>query len=170
MELSPGQTWDTVAAYASRVALAPIAALSAHQPPALIEQGLRATAQTSHALNVVDEPIRAAAAGTGLSTMQRVAGFFTKALPTATVVINTLNGARIVDRGGTTALIRTREGRGAVLGAAGGGLMLVPTPPTQLGAAGLLALAAANEFGALKRLDRPIPGSTTATARSTRPV
>jgi hypothetical protein len=162
MQFSPREAWDTTAAHFSRLVLVPAQALAAYSAPAIIDSSLAATQEASRAINLVDDPLKAAAtaAGARVSSMQRVAGFLGKALPTATVVLNTLNGARIVDEHGPGGLLHTKQGRGAVLGATGGGLMLVPMPATQLGAAGLLAAAAANEIGALHRLDRPLPRRT----------
>ncbi len=118
-----------------------------------LDAGLTGTIRASNALNAVDDPIKAVAQGTRSSRLMKFAGFLGKALPAIVVGVNTFRGATLVERQGPKALINTKEGRGATLGALGGALMLVPTPPTLIGAAGLLSLSAANEFDLLKRFD-----------------
>jgi hypothetical protein len=66
-----------------------------------------------------------------------------------------LKGEQMVKQDGVRSLVNTQDGRGAVLGAVGGSLMLMPFPPAQLGAAVVMAGAAANGLGAFKHFDRP---------------
>lgn len=133
------------------------ATLPAALPP--VQVGAAGTAQLAQNLALVEKPVKAAAAGVQRNqALLRAAGFLAKALPVATVTASALNGARIVDQTGTSAsLVRTKAGRGAVLGAVGGALLLVPTPVTQVAAAGVLAGLAVNEFGGMSKLDANLP-------------
>lgn len=122
--------------------------------PSTVHAGAATTAHLAQNLALVEKPVKAAAAGVQRSTaLLKFAAGLSKVLPVVTITASTLNGARIVDKSGNDALLRTKEGRGAVLGAVGGALLLVPTPVTQVAAAGVLATLAANEFGAMRRFD-----------------
>lgn len=83
----------------------------------------------------------------------RTAGVLGRVLPIVTIGASSLAGARIVADEGADALVNTKAGRAAALGAMGGTLLLIPTPGTQLAAAGVLGAVAANQFGGLDRLD-----------------
>lgn len=157
------------------------AAAAAHSLPAVAAggaQAVAASAQTAaaalpgalpsvaHAANgtsalaadmaMLEKPVKAAAVGVQRSsTLMRTAGFLTKALPIVTIGASALSGAWTVQKRGAEGLVHSKQGRGAVLGAIGGTLLLIPTPVTQVAAAGVLGVTAANEFGALDRLDRP---------------
>jgi hypothetical protein len=113
-----------------------------------------ATTQAAESLAVVEKPAKAlAAAAPRASFLARTAGFLSKALPIVTIGASALAGAQIVQEQGAQGLITTKQGRGAVLGAVGGALMLVPTPVTQVAAAGVLGAVAVNHFGGMYRHD-----------------
>lgn len=106
-------------------------------------------------------PITAASRGlTHVSPLVTAARWLSRGLGVVIVGASAIQGAKIVSDSGYSALIHSRQGRAAVLGALGGSLMLIPTPATQLGGAGVLALSAANEFGAFKRFDHTYPQSS----------
>lgn len=109
-----------------------------------------ATSQMADGIAVVEKPVKAiATAAPRASFLVRTAGFVSKTLPIVTIGASALAGAQIVNDKGAQALVTTKEGRGAVLGAVGGGLLLVPTPATQLAAAGVLGAVAVNYFGGM---------------------
>ena len=95
------------------------------------------------------------------SLLLRTAGLLSRTLPLVAIGASTLAGAKIVSDRGAQALLTTKDGRGAMLGAMGGALLLVPTPVTQLAAAGVLGAVAVNQFGGMSRLDEPTPPSDT---------
>lgn len=120
----------------------------------VVNAGAATTAKLATDLAVVEKPAKAlAGAAPKASMITRVAGVVAKALPVVTIGASALSGAQIVQRDGADALVNTKEGRGAVLGALGGALMLVPNPVTQIGAAAVLGAVAVNYFGGMDRLD-----------------
>jgi hypothetical protein len=122
--------------------------------PGSVQAGAASTAQLATDLALVEKPAKAmAAAVPRASFLVRTAGFLSKALPIVSIGAGALLGARIVSDQGVTALLTTKDGRGAVLGAAGGALLLVPVPGAQLAAAGVLGAVAVNQFGGMDRLD-----------------
>jgi hypothetical protein len=122
--------------------------------PGSVHAGAATTAQLARDLAVVEKPTRAmAAAMPKAGVLVRTAGFLSRALPIVTIGAGALAGARIVEDHGAAALITHKQGRGAVLSTLGGALLLVPTPATQLAAAGVLAAVAVNQFGGMDRLD-----------------
>ena len=122
--------------------------------PLAVDAGAVGTAQLATDLSYVEKPAKAiAAAAPRSSVLIRTAGFLSKALPVVTIGASTLAGARIVNDQGARALVTSKDGRGAVLGAVGGALLLVPHPATQLAAAGVLGAVAVNQFGGMDRLD-----------------
>ena len=135
----------------------PVASAQAMQTSAhAINSGAAATATSQLATDiaVVEKPAKAiAAAAPRVSLVNRTIGFLSKALPVVTIGASALAGAQIVQQHGAHALITKKEGRGAVLGAIGGGLLLVPHPATQLAAAGVLGATAVNHFGGMDRLN-----------------
>ncbi len=121
----------------------------------MISSGASYTAMAARDLQLIRAPIDAAARGASrVTALQRVSAGFGKVLPWVAIGAGAIGGADMVSKHGVQSLVTTKSGRAAVLGVVGGTLLLVPTPATQLGAAGVLALSAANEFGALRRLDR----------------
>ena len=150
------QALPTVAAGGAQAIAQGASSAAAALPSSLpsINAGAASTASLAKDLSFVEKPAKAIAAGIPRSTLlTRTAGFLSKALPVVTIGASALAGARIIDESGPEALLRTKDGRGAVLGAIGGALMLVPHPATQLAAAGVLGTMAANQFGGLDRLD-----------------
>lgn len=134
--------------------------------PANAHAAAASTARLATDLSMVEKPTKAIAAATRTPTLVRVAGFLSKALPVVTIGVSTLSGARVVADHGPQGLLTRKEGRGAVLGAVGGALLLVPLPATQLAAAGILAATAVNHFGGMDGLDdgvvagrRVVPGA-----------
>ncbi|MCW2962093.1 MAG: hypothetical protein JWM90_2480 [Thermoleophilia bacterium] len=122
----------------------------------VVTAGAQGTAQLASNLALVEKPIKAVAAGVQRSSLLLgTANFLSKALPIVTIGAGAFAGASIVQSQGADALITSKQGRGAVLGTVGGVLLLVPTPATQLAAAGVLGAVAANQFDAFERLDRP---------------
>ncbi|MCW2927613.1 MAG: hypothetical protein JWM86_1581 [Thermoleophilia bacterium] len=139
----------------SQGATAAASALPASMPQA-VQAGATGSAQLASDLAVVEKPAKAIAAGLPRSTvLLRTASFLSKALPLVAIGASTLSGARIVHDQGPDALLNTKQGRGAVLGAMGGVLLLVPHPAGQLAAAGVLGVTAANHFDGLRRFDQP---------------
>jgi hypothetical protein len=123
--------------------------------PQAVNVGAQGTAQLASNLALVEKPVKAAAEGVQRSSvLLRTASFLSKALPVVTIGAGAFAGASIAQKDGTDALLHTKQGRGAVLGTVGGALLLVPTPVTQIAAAGVLGAVAANEFGAFGGLDR----------------
>lgn len=121
-----------------------------------VNSGAAATATSKLATDiaVVEKPAKAiAAAAPNASVVSRAIGFLSKALPVVTIGASALAGAQIVQQHGAQGLVTRKEGRGAVLGAIGGGLLLVPHPVTQLAAAGVLGATAVNHFGGMDRLN-----------------
>lgn len=160
--VSMGSTLQQVGANATAAAQALPAAAAASLPnAATLQQALPANAHAAAAstarlatdLSMVEKPTKAIAAATRTPTLLRVAGFLSKALPVVTIGVSALSGARVVADHGPQGLLTRREGRGAVLGAVGGALLLVPLPVTQLAAAGVLAATAVNHFGGMDGLD-----------------
>jgi hypothetical protein len=129
--------------------------------PQAVNAGAVSTAQLADNLGVIEKPAKAIANGIPKSSvLLRTAAFLSKALPVVTIGASALAGGAIVNDQGTQALLTTKDGRGAVLGALGGSLLLVPVPGAQLAAAGVLGLTAVNHFGGLDRLDTAhVPGS-----------
>jgi hypothetical protein len=127
-----------------------------------------ATSQMADSVAVIEKPAKAlATAAPRASFLVRTAGFLSKALPIVTIGASALAGAQIDNDKGVQALLTTKDGRGAVLGAVGGGLLLVPTPVTQLAAAGVLGAVAVNHFGGMDRLDTVhVPGTKPAPAQA----
>jgi hypothetical protein len=160
-----------------RIASTSLTALTAISPASMIGSGVAAThavsgtanavAGTANAvagtatttLEAVKKPLDAAAAGTKMSTLSKVATVVGKSLAGVVIVTSTIQGVRLVEAGGPEALIDTKQGRSAVLGASGGALALTPMPATQLAGALVLAAAAANEFGAFDKLNKPNPAT-----------
>jgi hypothetical protein len=132
----------------------PLTAISGVIHDMSIDRGLTYTQDTGRTLSMVNQPVSAAARGIKLSPLQTTAKFLGKALPMVTVGASALIGAKIIDERGSKALLYSKDGRAAALGALGGSLMLMPTGATQVGAAGVLALGVANELGAFKHWDR----------------
>lgn len=145
---------QAVTTTASTAAASLPGALPASLPQA-VNAGAAGTAQLANDLALVEKPAKAVAAGVPRSSLVlRAAGFLSKALPLVTIGASSLAGAQIVSRDGADALVGTKDGRGAVLGAAGGVLLLIPHPASQLAAAGMLGAVAANHFGGMERIDR----------------
>lgn len=110
----------------------------------------------AQSLAVVEKPVNAAAKAVRSSTLvTSTAKFLGKALPVTAIVTSTVTGAQIVQKHGYDALVETKAGRSATIGALGGALFLVPAPPVQLAAAGVLGVGVANHFDALAFLDQP---------------
>lgn len=123
--------------------------------PQAVDTAAVTTAKLGSDLSLVAKPATAMATAIPRSSLlMRTAGFLSKALPIVTIGASALSGARIVNDRGAQALINTKDGRGAVLGAVGGALLLVPHPATQLAAAGVLGAVAVNQFGGMHRLDK----------------
>lgn len=137
-------------------AIASGANAAAQTLPQSVAAGATGTAQLASDLAVVEKPASTMA---GLARrnvlLVRGAAMLSRVLPVVAVGASALSGARIVDERGSGALLTSKDGRGAVLGALGGALLLVPTPATQLAAAGVLAAVAVNHFDGMRRLDRP---------------
>ena len=130
--------------------------------PAAVGAGAASTQQLATNLAFVEKPARAMAAAVPRSSLLlRTAGLLSRTLPLVAIGASTLAGAKIVSDRGAQALLTTKDGRGAMLGAMGGALLLVPTPVTQLAAAGVLGAVAVNQFGGMSRLDEPTPPSDT---------
>jgi hypothetical protein len=161
---------STTAANVATSATATTANLVATVPatmPTAVAGGAVGTAQLADSMALVEKPARAVATAIPKSTwLTRTAGFLSKALPIVTIGAGALAGARIVDDKGAQALLTTKDGRGAVLSTVGGALLLVPTPVTQLAAAGVLAGVAVNQFGGLDRLDDAKVGARSAATSS----
>lgn len=122
--------------------------------PQAVSAGAAGTAQLATDLAVVEKPARAIAnTAPKLPFLVRTASFLSKALPVVAITASGLSGAKIVNDKGAGALLTTKDGRGAVLGAVGGVLLLMPHPATQLAAAGVLGATAVNHFGGMDRLD-----------------
>lgn len=124
--------------------------------PGNVAAGAMASTQIQQNLTAVEKTVRAAALGTQIGPLQRTANVLGRALPMVAVGASAMLGAQVLQDHGPRGLVRTRVGRGAVLGAVGGGLLLVPTPPTQIAAAGVLAAAAVNQFGGMDRLNQTV--------------
>ena len=122
--------------------------------PATSQAGIDAAAKATAGVAALEKPARAIAnvAPEG-AKVASVAGFLGKALPIIAIASSAYTGANVVEREGKDGLVNTTQGRSAVLGALGGSLLLVPTPVTQIAAAGVLGVAAVNHFGGLKALD-----------------
>lgn len=163
------QSMGTAAAAAlPNVTAGGLQAAAATALPQTVGSATAATSQLATNLGVVEKPARAfAAAAPRLTTLQRTVGFLSKALPIVTIGASALSGAQIVNEHGADALVNTKQGRGAVLGALGGALMLVPHPATQVAAAGVLGAVAANHFGGLDRLNGKPPPFPTSLATTT---
>lgn len=137
----------------SQGASAAASSLPAAMPNA-VQAGAAGSAKLAADLAIVERPAKAIAAGMPQSTvLLRTASFLSKALPVVAIGASAMSGARIVHDHGPDALMNTKQGRSAVLGAMGGALLLVPHPATQLAAAGVLGITAANHFDGLKRFD-----------------
>lgn len=122
--------------------------------PSSVHVGAATSAHLAEGLAAVEKPTRAVAKAIPRSSLlTRTAGFLSRALPVVTIGAGLLAGARLVDQQGPEALVRSKDGRGAVLSTVGGALLLVPHPATQLAAAGMLAGVAINQVGGLDRLD-----------------
>jgi hypothetical protein len=123
--------------------------------PIAVNAGAQGTAQLASNLALVEKPVRAVASGVQRSSfLLGTATFLAKALPIVSIGAGAFAGAAVAQKDGTDALLATKRGRGAVLGTVGGALLLVPTPVTQLAAAGVLGAVAVNEFGGFSTLDR----------------
>lgn len=146
------------------VAMQPLSMLSTVNAGAVIDAGASVTNTAATGLGAVSRPVSAAAAGMRtVSPLHTAAKFLGRTLSIVVLGAGVIKGAQIVKDQGAGALIHSKDGRGAVLGALGGGLLLIPTPVTQLGGAGVLTLSAVNEFGLLKFMDRPRSTTTTTT-------
>lgn len=121
--------------------------------PANAHAAAASTARLATDIAMVEKPTRVIATATNTPTLVRVAGFLSKALPVVTIGVSTLSGAKVAAEHGPQGLLTRKEGRGAVLGAVGGALLLVPLPVTQLAAAGVLAATAVNHFGGMDGLN-----------------
>jgi hypothetical protein len=149
----------SLAALAQSVGSAAAAATSAlPAAPSMasaISTGATISTRAAHDLALVRAPIDAAARGAqGVSILQRAAHGLGRILPWVAIGSGAFTGTQIFLLNGAEGLMHTKAGRSSMLSALGGALLLVPTPPTQLGAAALLAVSAANEFGAFARFDR----------------
>lgn len=157
MSAAAAQALPSVAAGGMQAMSAGASTAAANLPHALpqaVNVGATGSAQLATDLAVVKKPADAIAAAVPRSSLlMRTVGFLGKALPLVTIGASALSGAQIVDRHGAQALVTTKDGRGAVLGALGGAMLLVPHPASQLAAAGVLGAVAANHFGGLDRLD-----------------
>ena len=143
------------AANQATVAATTAATNAAATLPQAVNTAAATTAKLGSDLSLVEKPAKAMATAIPKSSLLlRTAGFLSKALPIVTIGASALSGARIVNDGGAQALVTTKDGRGAVLGAVGGALLLVPHPATQLAAAGVLGAVAVNQFGGMHRLDK----------------
>lgn len=159
-----GISWESLSAGAMTAAVSlgsTVESMGSAAAQAL-PRSVGAAAATSRTLaegaTVVGKPVAALkAAAPQASMLTRTAGFLVKALPIVTIGASALSGWQVVTRRGPEALVNTKQGRGAVLGAAGGALMLVPHPATQLAAAGMLGATAVNHFGGMDRLNRAHP-------------
>ena len=139
---------------ATQAAAQATTAMATAATPHAVNATAASTAKLATDLAYVEKPAKAMAAAVPKSSLLlRSAGFLSKALPIVTIGASALSGARIVNDKGSQALVTTKEGRGAVLGAVGGALLLVPHPATQLAAAGVLGAVAVNQFGGMSRLD-----------------
>lgn len=162
--VSLGSTFDALGTSASTVvaggaqSLAQGANTVAATLPTTVQAGAASTAHLAADLGVIKDPALAMSRAVPRATpLVRVAGFLGKALPVLTIGTSALVGARIVADEGPGALVTSKQGRGAALGAVGGTLLLIPTPATQLAAAGVLGAVAANQFGGLDGLDHARP-------------
>lgn len=144
--LSPSSIAHATAAAIPHVAIPSVSGV--------IESGATYATTAARGIGLVDKPLAAAARGTQASGMMKAARFVSRGLTYVVIGASVFNGAQIVQKNGAQALLHTKAGRGAVFGAVGGSLLLIPTPATQLSGAAVLALSAANEFGAMRRLDR----------------
>lgn len=139
-------------------AAAATAASALPSAPAVVNAGVANAGHVATSLAMVEKPVRGLAAGIGSSGfLARTAAVLGKALPIAAIGTSAFTGAKLVQDFGPSTLLETKKGRGAVLGAVGGGLILVPAPPAQLLAAGVFGTAMANELGAFATLDEPLP-------------
>lgn len=112
-------------------------------------------------VGLVSAPVSAASRGLAtVSPLTTAARFLGRTLGIVVVGTSIFAGVKVVKDNGYGALIHSRQGRAAVLGAVGGSLLLVPTPATQLGGAAVLTLSAVNEFGLFKRMDHTYPAGT----------
>lgn len=132
----------------------PLQAISTITAGTAIDTGITYSQQTSHTLGLVNQPLSAAARGVKFTPLQATARFLSKALPIVTIGAGALVGAQILDQRGGGALLHSRDGRAAALGVVGGTMLLIPTPVTEVAAAGVLTLSVANELGGLRFLDR----------------
>ena len=145
--VSLGSTLQTVGSGAASAAASVL--------PATAAAGAAGTTQLAQNIALVEKPMAAAAQGVkSAPLLTRFAWFLGKALPVTTIVASTLSGAQIVQTHGFDALLETKKGRGAVLGAAGGSLLLLPFPPAKLAAAGVLGMVAVNQLDGMHALDR----------------
>lgn len=158
--------WPTLPppATAYRAALGALPSMPVIDAGAAIDTGAAASSTAARNLGLVQRPVAAAASGLKVSPLTTAARLIGRTLTIAVIGASAMQGAKIVSAGGPRALINTREGRGALFGAVGGTLVLVPTPVTQLGGAAMFALLAANEFGMLKRFDSPQASAVAAAA------
>lgn len=139
--------------------------------PGSVGAGAAATSRLATDLSLVEKPTKAiATAMPKAGVLVRTAGFLSKALPIVAIGAGALSGARIVSDEGAQALVTTKDGRGAVLSTVGGALLLVPTPATQLAAAGMLAAVAVNQFGGMDGLDRARVGAARVQPRDAAPT
>lgn len=81
------------------------------------------------------------------------AGIAGKALPAIAATVGVVDVATTLDDFGPSGLLHTHRGRGGVLSALGGALILVPHPAAKLAGAGAMAAALANDLGAARRFD-----------------
>lgn len=151
--------------HAAGTSAASVASTAVANLPAAIPTAAAGSAQLAADMSVVEKPAKAIAAAVPRASMLvRTTGFLVKALPIVTISASALAGWQIVNARGAQALVTTKEGRGAVLGAAGGAMMLVPHPAGQLAAAGMLGAVAVNHFGGMNRLDSTSPDAPGADA------
>lgn len=130
--------------------------------PQVIDTGLSGTQTVVRGVSLAERPIALAARGTRVGFLTRAAGALGRVMPFVAIGASALSAAQVVRGGGYEALLTTREGRSATLGALGGAMLLAPIPPMQLGAALVFAVSAANELGAFTWVDRAAAARTAA--------
>ena len=157
--------WSTISAAASAAtgalgstlqSLGSSAASAASAAPSALATVAGGPTHMVQNLAAVEKPMSAVAkAARSSAVITGAARFLSKALPITAVAASSIKGAQIVQRQGVEALVDTKAGRDASLGALGGALFLIPAAPVQLAAAGVLGVGAANHFGAFEFLDEP---------------
>lgn len=156
-----GISWESVSAGAMTAAVSvgstveSVGSAAAQALPNSVGAAAATSRQLAESVTLVEKPAAALkAAAPRVTLVTRSANVLVKALPIVTIGASALSGWQVVTRRGPESLVNTKQGRGAVLGAAGGAMLLVPHPATKLAAAGLLGATAVNHFGGMDRLNR----------------